>query len=148
MIKVKRDGPSEIIKADEVQGRMILHTEATSDFIYELRRDSATLAAEFLPEDPFVVRGFADPNDNRGEYVTLADSAIITVKLPKAALTDASNNRINLHLYKLQANTVIDRLDLQTLNRLKSQRRLTLQLSVPSGRLGPAIRQQMNINRR
>lgn len=143
VIKVRKKGESEVIKATEVQGRLIPRTDPVSNYIYEITSGQQTLSAEFLPEDPFVTRGFPDPNMNRGEFLGEAESATIVVKMPKSDLLDRPENKIDLRLYQIRQGTNIARLDASTLNRLKTQRRLTPQVTFSADKLGPAIRQKI-----
>jgi len=143
IIKVRKNGDSEVIKATEVQGSLIPRTEPVSNYIYEITSGAQTLSAEFLPEDPFVIRGFHDPNVNQGELLREVESATIIVKMPKTDLLDSPQNRINLRLYQIRPGTNIERLDAATLNRLKTQRSLTPQVNFTADKLGPAIRQKI-----
>lgn len=143
VIKVRKNGDSEVIKATEVQGTLMPQVEPVSNYIYEITDGGRTLSAEFLPEDPFVVRGFNDPNSNQGELLREAETATIVVKMPKTDLLDSPQSRLSLRLYQIRPGTTVERLDALTLNRLKTQRFLTPQVSFTADKLGPAIRQKI-----
>lgn len=103
VLKVTEGGTAEVLKMTEVPSPVSGRTEMSSDFAFEVRRDQQTVDVGFLPEDPFVVRGFPDPDNNRGEMFARAKTVITVVNVPEVSLNEATNDKIGLRFYKLRA---------------------------------------------
>ena len=85
----------------EVQGTLPLRDEAASSVALIVNENNVPTSVEFLPEDPFLVRGFEDPNNRQGEFTTQSDSATITVDIP-SDLGDAASGRVSLDVSRVQ----------------------------------------------
>jgi hypothetical protein len=133
-MKVRKNNPPEVISMTEVQGTLPPQDEAASSVALIVNENSAPTSVEFLPEDPFLVRGFEDPNNRQGEFTTQTDSATITVDIP-SDIGDAASGRVSLDLSRvkgaaagnIQSATSDATLLLQLKNsdRLKSEGRLS-----------------------
>lgn len=146
VVRVKSNGSSEIVKVAEIQGNLPERGQPTGNSALEINRGHETIGAEFLPEDPFVIRGFIDPkNPQRGEFFGRTDAATIVVNVPKVTLEDAAAGGITLRLYKVSPGD--DELatssltnNVSYLNSLKTQQRLTEQIGISANKLKSALR--------
>jgi hypothetical protein len=143
IIKLRRDGPPQVLKATQVAGRLIVREEPPSSYIYEFRKDDKTISVGFLPEDPFTVRGFADPTNSRQETLGRAKSPTIILNVPHTNLASASGGRIGLRLYRLKSGASIETISAATLESLRVRDRVSLQLEVPPATFGAAISESL-----
>ncbi len=144
VLRIKPDAPAEVLKATEVSGKLISRGEAVSDFIYEITRDNRTLMVGFLPEDPFLVRGFEDPAHKRGENLGQGKSATIVFNVPETDMASATQGRIGFRYYKVQSGTEVDAISPTVLNELKERHRLTTEFDLSPHQLALAIMEKTN----
>jgi hypothetical protein len=134
VMKVRKNNPPEVISMTEVQGTLPPQDEAASSVALIVNENSAPTSVEFLPEDPFLVRGFEDPNNRQGEFTTQTDSATITVDIP-SDIGDAASGRVSLDLSRVKGTAAGNMrsatsdatllLELKNSDRLKSEGRLS-----------------------
>jgi hypothetical protein len=141
-MKVKEDGGSLLLKMGEDSGADIGRNESSSNFVFEVTRGSQTVGAGVLPEDPFVVRGFADRNNNQGEMRSRSKSATIVVKVPGLDLSEATTDNVGLRFYKVRLggpiNSDTTKIDVTTLNRLKEQGLVDKKFEISAGKMKKA----------
>ena len=128
----------------EVAGADVGSNELSSSFVFEVNRGSQTIGAGALREDPFVVRGFADPNNNHGEMRARAKSVTIVVRIPGLELTQAITNNVGLRFYKVHASAVsslTERFDTATMIQLKQQKLVDKRFEVSAVKLKSAARE-------
>lgn len=101
-VKIGQNGEVEVLGYSEAEADIdVDETKIVSNYLYQITRDNNIINVAFLPEDPFVVRGFPDPNNPRGEFIGQSENSIVTVKIPGAQLEDIKNNRLKLNFYRL-----------------------------------------------
>jgi hypothetical protein len=140
VMRVKRDGTSTVIKASQVEGQMVLRQQASSQFLYALSAGKKTVTTEFLPEDPFVVRGFADPKHGKPEHFSTADEVTIVVKVPQSQAQALQAGKLSLQILSLKDSADIPLLDNNMLEQLKASSSVKTEINVPSKSLGAALR--------
>jgi len=146
VVRVKRDGSSTVIKQSLVSGPPILRQQGSSDFAYALSQGTKTVSTEFLPEDPFVVRGFADPKNGHGEKYERADEATIVIKVPAQQAKAFDSGKISLQIVKINPDALVSNfnginLSSAILDQLKARKALTTTVDVTSKRLAAAVRE-------
>lgn len=139
-LKLSEGGSFEVTRAAEVLGSVRLNSAPTSDYIYEVSHGRQVVAAAFLRDDPFAVRGFADPTSARGENIGQQETTTVIVNIPAFSLSMLDKCKLNLRLYRLRPNIKLDSMDDSTFLRLREEGNLTPVLSVPASRFTEAIK--------
>lgn len=101
VMKVRKGNSPEVISMTEVQGTLPPRDEAASSVAFIVSENNQPTSVEFLPEDPFLVRGFEDPANRNGEFTAQADSATITVDIP-SNIGEAASGKVSLELNRVQ----------------------------------------------
>jgi hypothetical protein len=127
VMKVSKNNSPEVISMTEVQGALPLRDEAASSVALIVNENNQPTSVEFLPEDPFLVRGFEDPGNPKGEYTAQVDSATITIDIPND-IGEAASGRVSLELSRVQGaaagNIQVATPDATLLQQLKTSDRL------------------------
>lgn len=98
-VRLKRDGPTTVLQAVEVEGPVARLFQAAPPFFVALSRDEQPIAAQFLPSDPYEIRGFPDPEQKeKGEFIAQADEATVIVSVP---IAQASADQVGLQLWSI-----------------------------------------------
>lgn len=146
VVRVKKDGSSDVIKSSLVSGPPILRQQATSNYVYALSQGKKTVSAEFLPENPFVIRGFADPNSKRGEKFGQTDEATIVVKVPPQQVKAIGTGKLSLQIFEIKPNKSPELLSNETMDALKLSKSLTTTIDISPKRLGTAVKDSAKQN--
>lgn len=139
-LKINKDGSVEVTRAAELPGSVRLNSAPTSDYIYEVSSGQQTLAVAFLRDDPFTVRGFADPSFPQGEKIDRQETATVIINVPAFSLSMLEKCKLTLRLYRLRPGVNVDRMDADAFPRLREAGDLTPVLSVPAPKLTEAIK--------
>jgi hypothetical protein len=123
-----------------------LRQQATSNYVYGLSQGNKTVSTEFLPEDPFVIRGFADPKSNRGEKFGQTDEATIVVKVPPQQVKAIGTGKLSLQVFMIKPDKLPDSLSNETLDALKLSKSLTTTLNITSKKLGTSVKDSAKQN--
>jgi hypothetical protein len=142
IIKLQENRTPALLKATQVSGKLIMRQGPSSSFIYEITRDGETLAVGFLPEDPFLVRGFTKPGPLQTENIGHSDSATIILNVPHTNTEAAAKGRIGLRFYKVQHGSPIESIDPSILKKLTADGNVSLEFDLPAGTLGSEIKKQ------
>jgi hypothetical protein len=144
VLRVSKSGPAQVLKATEVKGSVIPRKQPNPAYFFAITKNNKPSSAEFLPEDPFLVRGFIDPaHKEKGEKLMHAESATIIVNVPKTDI--AAAHSLGLQLYSIAPNAVgsfpaIDPEDAKSIKlELQGQRGIKKELDLPKGTLGQAV---------
>lgn len=134
VIRLTEGGAAEIVRARFIEGRLIQRDTPAGDYFYEVACGEEPRALAFLPEDPLTIRGFAA---SAGEKVERAKSATIVINIPLFGTPAGCD--LGLRFYRIELGEKIEKLDVDVLRRLKSQRRLRLQYEISSEKLRRAL---------
>lgn len=140
VLRVTEAGGSEVVSAVEVPGPAPLTGEPAGDFVYVVSEDSKTVVAQALP-DPFEMRSFSIGGSPAGHHFSRAKEATVVVKVPQRTL-DSPLEKLSVTLLRIKPGAPIERIDAQTIGRLKQANRLQTVVSVPAAKLAPQIRQK------
>jgi hypothetical protein len=140
VLRVTEGGGSEVVSALEVPGPAPLTEEPAGDFLYEVSEDTKTVVAQALP-DPFEVRSFSMPGSPPGHHFSRAKEATIVVKVPQRTL-DSPLEKLSVKLLRVKPGEPVERINAETLGRLKQANRLQTIVTVPAAKLAPGIRQK------
>jgi hypothetical protein len=140
VLRVTESGTSEVVSALEVPGPAPLTEEPAGTFIYEVSEDSRTVVAQALP-DPFEMRSFSTAGSPPGHHFSRAKDATIVVKVPKTTL-DSPLEKLSVKLLRLKPGEPVERINAETLGKLKQANRLQTIVAVPATKLAPGIRQK------
>jgi hypothetical protein len=91
-----------IQKATEITGKLAVAPQASPAFFGALTKDSQPGIASLVVDDPYVVRGFVDPDHKeQGEKLSRAKEATVILHLPQASL--AAMHDFGLQFYSVKA---------------------------------------------
>jgi hypothetical protein len=134
LVEAKQSGDVQVLSAAEIETPLELNTETSGNYLFEVTRNGQTGEISFLTEDPFEVRSFSDPNNNRGEFVGRAETATFLINIPDVGYENVEKEKIGVKIHQLKSEiavpenqTNIEKLDL--LKKLKSNSVETLKLS-------------------
>ena len=146
-LKISENGSFAVMRAAELPGNVRLNSVPTSDYIYEVSNGQQTVAAAFLRDDPFALRGFADPSTPQGEKTGRQATTTIIVNIPDFGLSMLDKCKLGFRLYRLRSGVKVDRMDADTLLRLREGGRLTSIMSVPASKFTEALKKAAKARR-
>jgi hypothetical protein len=130
-IRLRDDGTSEILRATQVDGRLIERKLPATNYVYEIVKDGKPFAVGFLPEGSFAWRGFK-PLDGGTEKTGKAKSATITLNIPDTDLDSAKLGKIGLRIYEIHPGIELDTINLAVLKKLLADQKAAIQFELPS----------------
>jgi hypothetical protein len=145
VVRISKNGEPLIAKATEITGRLVSSQQAAPPFFFAFSKDASTNYADFVPEDPYLVRGFADPkHPEQGEKLIEADSATIIVNVPRTDIASATHD-LGMQLYKVGPAAIaqlkmVRGPDAAAVNKLIHSEGVTKELDLSKAALGSAIR--------
>jgi hypothetical protein len=128
-VRLHEDGTSEIIRAKQVDGKLIERRGPATDYVYEIVKDGKPFAVGFLPEGTFSFRGFK-PEDGGREKTGTTSSATLNLNVPDTGLDSAKQGKIALRIYKVQLNIQVDILSPEALKKLITTKKASLQFEL------------------
>jgi hypothetical protein len=142
VLRISDTGDTEVITATEVPGEAIIPDEPIGDFIYEVTRNGQPVAVQAL-SDPFEMRSFPGPADPSrvGHHIERAKTATLVVKVPKTSLASVNLDKLEVRLYKMKADTPIEKINLESVAKLKQNNLLEMRLDIPGSKIAPQILQ-------
>lgn len=148
VMKVRKNNSPEVISITEVQGTLPPRDEAASSIALIVNENQQPTSIEFLPEDPFLVRGFEDPSNRQGEFTAQTDAATITIDIPDD-IGEAASGRVSLELSRVRESAAgnIQRAtpDATLLQQLKTSDRLKREGRLSESKLKNAARDTTKI---
>jgi hypothetical protein len=144
VVRIGKNQPASILKATEVTGRLVSSQQAAPPYFFAFNKNATTNYADFVPEDPYLVRGFADPeHPEQGEKLIEADAATIIVNIPRTDIASATHD-LGMQLYKvgpvaIEQFKTLRSPDLAAVNRLIHSQGVTKELDLSKAALGSAI---------
>jgi hypothetical protein len=139
VLRIDQKGVARLESATELPGDVTLSTEPKGDFLYEVRDGGRTLAVEGMT-DPFQAHSYGGPEDGQKGHHHLAQAeATLVVKVPGRNLQSALD-RLEVQLYKLGEGAPTPRLDAQTVEQLRQERRLIPLLTPAQESLGAQVK--------
>ncbi|HLL73824.1 MAG TPA: hypothetical protein VK421_00890 [Pyrinomonadaceae bacterium] len=145
-LKISEGGSFSVVRAAELPGYVRLNSVPTSDYIYEVSNGQQTVAA-FLRDDPFTLRGFADPSSPQGEKSGRQQTTTIIVNIPNFGLSMLEKCNLGFRLYRLRLGVKVDRIDADALLRLREGGQLTPVMSVPASKFTEALKKAAKARR-
>jgi len=138
VLRMRRNGESQVLSATELAGQAPAASDPAGDFLYEVTEGDQTLTVRALP-DPFEGHSYGGPIPEH--FFIRLEEATIVVDIPMRSL-ESPLERLNLRLYRLQAGPQVERLDAATVDRLKQEKRLQVLTEIPGARLASEIRKK------
>jgi hypothetical protein len=103
VVRLKEGGQAAIENATESTGSLAIAPQASPAFIGALTKGGQPTVASLIVDDPYVVRGFVDPeHKEKGENVSRVKEATVILHLPQATLSSAMNG-FGLQFYNVKA---------------------------------------------
>lgn len=142
VLRITRDGESEILSATEMVGEPPASDQALSDFVFEVTDGSELLGVQALPGDPFEGHSFGGgPGSPEGHHFIELDEATVTVRVPKRSL-DSVLDRVSLNLYRLEAGPEVEAFSPSVMRSLQRDQRLQLVTSISGAEIGDFVREK------
>lgn len=149
VVRLKKGGSPTLIKITEVEGILPQQDQQASNTVVEAKSGAETLGIQFLQDDPFIVRGFADPNNpDRGELFKETDEATVVIRVPKTDLgLAASGPGVSLKLYEVkpEPSLYLDPNAVSNIDQLKARGVLDEQTRVPANKLKDAVNKRLDV---
>lgn len=117
-----------LVKVTEAQGKLVVRKGPSSKFVYQVSRDGGSWVVGFLPEDPFVQRGFgsSDHYESRNPIST----ATITIDVPDADFQAAKDGRLGIKVYALNSTTKIEDVSPGILKQLMHEKKVNVRFEL------------------
>jgi len=147
VLHMSQDGTTEVVSAEEFQGRLVQKSRATSPFIAALTDRGVPAVVQPLPQDPFIVRGFTDEANRKGEKVERAKQATVIVHIPRERIAGIAPERLGVAVYKVDAGVPEERISPAMVKRLKDENKLTSYLVSKPNTVGPQLDQKIKAAR-
>jgi IgA Peptidase M64 len=107
VVRVSRHNTVAVEKATEISGQLVLAPQAEPAYFAAFTKGDQPSIANLLVEDPYVVRGFADPeHKEKGELIRRAEFATIILHVPRTSLQSATHG-LGLELYRVKPGTML-----------------------------------------
>jgi len=143
VVRLTKGQNPEVLSSKIVTGKMPLRNRRLSDFGYDLRLNESTAVSEFLPEDPFLVRGFRDTAQEQGEWFERSETAVIVVKSPTTDVPQLIKENVRIRLFRLKPTAKIERWNAAAVTQMEKEKNLQVEYESPSGALGRAIERSL-----
>jgi hypothetical protein len=141
VLRVTSEGGAEVVSTTELPGEAKLSEEPKGDLVYEVSDGTQTLATEALPE-LFEAHSFGGPQDDaRGHAFHKQKEATIVVTVPQRNL-QSNLERLSVRLYRITAGPATEEINPDTLQELKSARRLQTLVETRGDTLGRQMRER------
>lgn len=130
-LRLRDDGTSEIVRATQVDGKLIERQGPATEYVYEIVKDGKSFAVGFLPEGTFALRGFKPENGGR-EKTGRTDTATVTLNVPGTELDAAKQGKIALRIYKIRPGVELDAISPGVLKKLVTTEKASVQFELSS----------------
>lgn len=103
LIEVRQTGETQVLSASEIDTSIALTKETFGNYVLEITKDKKTSELLLLSQDPFEVRSFADPNNNRGEKISSGDRTTFLVNIPNTDFEKVEIDKLGLKIHELRS---------------------------------------------
>lgn len=140
-VKLREDSTTEIVRATQVDGKLIERQVPATKYVYEITKGGKAYAVGFLPEGTFALRGFKDQH-HATEKTSETRSATITLNIPDAVLDSAKQGKFGLRIYKLNMGTEVEAISPDALEKLASKGKASIQYELSGTAMASQVRQK------
>jgi hypothetical protein len=138
-IRLHEDGTSEILRATQVEGRLIERKLPVTNYVYEIIKNGKVFAVGFLPDGSFSWRSIK-PLEGGNEKTGKTKSATISLYVPNTNLNSAKQGKIGLRIYKIQLGVELETINPGLLKKLLADQKASKQFDLS----GAAVAAQTN----
>jgi hypothetical protein len=104
VMRISKDKPPQILRATQLSGRVISLSNSIPSYLFAFTKKDRPGYVQYLPDNPFTVRGFVDPrHPEKGEKLLESEAATVIVNVPD---TDMSSATKDLGLQVFSVNSV------------------------------------------
>jgi len=146
VIRISKDNPPQILRATQLNGRVVPLSSSVPSYLFAFAKNERPSYVQYLTNDPFIVRGFADPNHTeRGEKLLQSDTATVNVNVPNTDMSSATKD-LGLQIYTvnpsgMEAFAKSTPKDLESLlAKLKDNKAITMKAALPAPKLAQAVK--------
>jgi IgA Peptidase M64 len=146
VIRLSQIGEPQILRANQLTGRVIPTSNSIPSYIFVFSRKEKPSFVQYLADSPFVVRGFVDPkHPEKGESLSQSQTTTVIVNVPN---TDMSSAIHELGFQVFTVNPAAAGIFTKSssadagslLKMLQKSNALTMEASLPTAKLGDAVR--------
>jgi len=117
-IKLTGDGKVQVLRATEEAGKLIEDQKASSDYVYQFTRKGVPIAAGFLPQGGFSLRGFREPHGDNPEKAANSSSTTVMVSIPHTTLAAILAGAIELKIYQIAPDAQLETVSASAIQKL------------------------------
>jgi hypothetical protein len=140
-VRLREDGTTEIVRATQVDGKLIERQVPATNYVYEITKEGKAYAVGFLPEGAFSLRGFKD-QAHASEKTDLTRSTTIALNIPNAGLDATKQGEFGLRIYKLHAGDELEAITPTTLGKLVSKDKASIQYELSGAAVASQVKQK------
>jgi IgA Peptidase M64 len=146
VIRINKEGPPEILRATQLKGSAVTTATSLPSYLFAFTGKGHPSFAKSLPDDPFIVRGFVDPqHKDRGEKLLQSKTAVVSVTVPETTLSSVARD-LSLQVYSVKPSGAAafmraepGKLD-SLLEQLKASGAITLKNEIPASKFSEAVK--------
>jgi hypothetical protein len=144
-VRISKDNPLQVLRATQLSGRVISRSNSVPAYLFAFTKKERPSYVQYLPDNPFIVRGFVDPrHPERGEKLLESDSATVIVNVPNTDMSSATRD-LGLQVFSvspagMDAFARGGSIDVNALlTKLRSAKAVSLKSDLPASKLGKAV---------
>lgn len=138
-IKLTGDGKVQVLRATEEAGKLIEDQKASSDYVYQFTRKSVPIAAGFLPQGGFSLRGFRDLQGENREKAASSPSTTVIVSIPHSTLATILAGGVELKIYQIAPDAHLETISSSAIQKLLTTKKALVKFDLS----GPALANQV-----
>ncbi|MGB2678395.1 MAG: M64 family metallopeptidase [Candidatus Acidiferrum sp.] len=146
VMRISKDKPPQILRATQLSGRVISRSNSIPSYLFAFTKKGRPSYVQYLPDNPFTVRGFIDPkHPERGEKLLESETATVIVNVPNTDMSSATRD-LGLQVFSvspagMDAFARSESIDVDLLLRkLKNNKAISMKTDFPASELGQAVK--------
>lgn len=145
-IRLRDDRASEIVRATQVDGKLIPRQLPVTNYVYEITKDGKPYVVGFLPEGTFGFRGFRDQQTGT-EKTGAVRSTTISLNIPNASLDLAKDGKLGLRIYKLSPGSEESATSEEAIVKLVSKQRASIEYELSRAAVAAQVKRVTQASR-
>jgi len=145
IMRISKDKPPQVLRATQLNGRVVSRSNSIPSYLFAFTKKNRPSYVQYLPDNPFTVRGFVDPkHPERGEKLLESNAATVIVNVPNTDMSSATRD-LGLQVFSvnpagMDAFARSGSIDVNALlTKLKNNKTISLKTDFPASKLGQAV---------
>jgi hypothetical protein len=146
VMRISKDKPPQILRATQLSGRVISRSNSIPSYLFAFTKKNRPSYIQYLPDNPFMVRGFVDPkHPEKGETLLESESTTVIVNVPDTDMSSATKD-LGLQVFSvspagMKSVTESGAIGADALlSKLKNSNGVSMKAELPSSQLGQAVK--------